>query len=189
MVESPFKTEVEDRIKLLRSLKKMIQKVVTGAQPKRCPSGRTTCAEKEKVKGPYLVSLSTVRKLAEIIRLTPYDGPTRGQRMLKLKQERVDANAVRRGLIANVYAKEKKLSDVKNINKPFSMLITSLDVEKFTKRKAAAAQGAVKGKKTKANKKAVKDANTAQVFKKIGAKSSSRSSAGTSSSRSSVSLD
>uniref|UniRef100_A0A6C0J366 Uncharacterized protein n=1 Tax=viral metagenome TaxID=1070528 RepID=A0A6C0J366_9ZZZZ len=171
MVESPFKHEVKVRINLLGSLKKMIQKIVTGAQPKRCPSGRTTCAEKEKVKGPYLVSLSTVAKLAEIMRLTPYDGPTRGQRMLKRKKERVDANAVRRGLIANVYTGRKTLSDVKSIRKPFSRLITDLDVQKFRKRKNAAARGAIKAKKTKANKKATQT----QRLKNIGARSSSNS--------------
>ena len=31
-VESPFKDEVHDRIQILKSLKKMIQKIVTGAQ-------------------------------------------------------------------------------------------------------------------------------------------------------------
>lgn len=187
LVESPFKVEVPERIKLLKSLKKMIQKIVTGAEAKRCPSGRTTCAEKDKVKGPYLVSLSTVKKLAEIIRLTPYDGPTRGQRMLKLKKERVEANATRRKLIAKIVAKNMSLSDVKSLREPFSMLITGLDVDKLVKRKAAAAKGAMKGKKTKAIKKAAKEAGESQVFKNIGAKKSSRySSTGTSSASSSV---
>ena len=34
MVEGPFREEVEDRIRILRRIKKMIQTIVTGAEPK-----------------------------------------------------------------------------------------------------------------------------------------------------------
>lgn len=107
MVESPFKQEVSIRIELLKRLKKMIQKIVTGAEAKRCPGGASKCAESKKVKGPYLVSLATVQKLANIIKLTPYDGH-RGKRVQKLKQHRSDFlefRDERRKLVRNLFDK------------------------------------------------------------------------------------
>lgn len=143
MVESPFKAEVPDRIKLLKGLKKMIQKIVTGAEAKRCPKKNPGCTNSEMVKGPYLVSLATVQKLEKIIRLTPHDGPIRGKRMLKLKQERVDANAVRRGMIAKIVAERLTLNEAVAKNNPFSKMIQQKDVSAFKKRKSAAARAAV----------------------------------------------
>ena len=52
-VESPFKVEVPERIKLLKGLKKMIQKIVTGAEAKRCPKKNPGCTGEEMVKGPW----------------------------------------------------------------------------------------------------------------------------------------
>ena len=115
MVASPFRAEVPIRIKLLRGLKKMIQKIVTGAEAKTCPLNkntgkpRTKCAVEEMVKGPYLVSLSSVQLLADIIKLTPHDG-SGGKRKNKLVEKRekfVELKQKRKQLIKELFEKKE----------------------------------------------------------------------------------
>lgn len=135
--------EVKYRIDTLKSLKKLIQKIVTGAEAKRCPPGKPNCDVK--IKGPYLVSKKTVQKLATIIRATPYDGATRGKTALDLVRNRVSAYQKRRNLIANVAADKLTLSravpNTSNKN-PFSRAITSNNVERRKKRMIRAARAA-----------------------------------------------
>jgi hypothetical protein len=116
MVASPFRAEVPIRISLLRGLKKMIQKIVTGAEAKTCPLNkntgkpRTKCTVEEMVKGPYLVSLSSVRLLADIIKLTPHDG-SGGKRKKNLVQYRdnfLELKKKRKQLIKQLFEKKEQ---------------------------------------------------------------------------------
>lgn len=184
MVESPFKVEVPERIKLLKGLKKMIQKIVTGAEAKRCPKNKPGCTAEEMVKGPYLVSLATVKKLAEIIKLTPYDGP-RGKRMKKLNDERAaylqlkkDRKQLVRSLIArNVNSRKAYLNALSKL-RPGSKALAGKAVMTLGKRRDAAA----KAKVTKAAKKLQAKSNLKNAV------GSSTSSAGSSSTQSAGSL-
>jgi hypothetical protein len=149
MVESPFKEEVPDRIKLLKGLKKMIQKIVTGAEAKRCPKKNPGCTGKEMVKGPYLVSLATVKQLADIIKLTPHDGH-RGQRMKALKDHRAAylqlktqrKQLVRKLIAKNVISRTAYLNTLSNLRSG-SKAIAGKAVVTLGKRREAAAKGRV----------------------------------------------
>lgn len=184
-VESPFKVEVPERIKLLKGLKKMIQKIVTGAEAKRCPKNNPECTSEQMVKGPYLVSLATVKKLADIIKLTPHDGPP-GERMKKLKDHRAaylelknQRKQLVRSLIAkNVKSRKKYLNALSKLRSG-SKTIAGKAVVTLGKRRDAAA----KAKVAKAAKKlkAKNNLKKAVGSSRSSAGSSSRSSAGSSS--------
>lgn len=184
LVESPFKVEVPERIKLLKSLKKMIQKIVTGAEVKRCPKNNPKCTKEEMVKGPYLVSLSSVQQLAEIIKLTPHDGP-RGKRMQKLQGHRAaffELQNKRKQLVRNLFEKNSKsrTAYLNTLNiRPGSKEIAGKAVVTLGKRKMAAA----KAKDAKETKRLQAKRNLKNA---VG--SSSRSSAGSSSTSSVGSL-
>jgi len=183
MVESPFRAEVPERINLLRGLKKMIQKKVTGAEAKRCPGQQSKCKPEEMVKGPYLVSLATVEKLAKIIKLTPHDASD-GRRMKALMQHRadyLDMKKERKQLINNLLAKSTNSRKaylsahmVKTFNskkgetrqrklRPGSKTLAGKAVVKLEERKVAAA----KKKKTKANNKAEKNATQTKKLERL----------------------
>jgi len=116
MVASPFRAEVPTRIRLLRGLKKMIQKIVTGAKAKTCPLNkstgkpRTKCAVGDMVKGPYLVSLSSVQLLADIIKLTPHDGSggKRENKLVKKREKFVELKQKRKQLIKELFKKKEE---------------------------------------------------------------------------------
>ena len=169
MVESPFKEEVPDRIKLLKGLKKMIQKIVTGAEAKRCPKKNPRCTGEEMVKGPYLVSLATVKQLADIIKLTPHDGP-RGQRMKALKDHRaayLDLKTQRKQLVINLIAK--------NVNSRTAYLNTLSKLRSGSKAIAGKAVVTL-GKRREAAAKA----KVAKAAKKLKAKSNLKNAVGSS---------
>ena len=127
-------TEVRYRVQEYQTVKKMLQKIFTGAGKMTCPDGTQNCSIKNKRKGPYLVSEGTVRKLATIIKATPYDGATRGKRALEMVKTRVQANEARRKLIARVADGSLTLSALTYGSKPFSRAITQMNVEKRDQR-------------------------------------------------------
>lgn len=142
------RNEVKYRVREYQTVKKMLQKIFTGAGKMTCPDGTQNCSIQKKRKGPYLVSEGTVQKLAKIIKATPYDGATRGKRALSMVKERVEADEQRRKLIAQVAAGKLTLSALTRGSKSFSRMITPMNVEKRKKRvnraKAAAETKRVK---------------------------------------------
>lgn len=151
------KTEVIYRVREYQTVKKMLQKIFTGAGKMTCPDGTQNCSIQKKRKGPYLVSEGTVQKLATIIKATPYDGATRGKRALSMVKKRVEADEQRRKLIAQVADAKLTLSALTRGSKqPFSRKITEMNVEKRKKRvnraKAAAKTKRAEQRKTSAAK-------------------------------------
>ena len=122
--------EVKYRVKEYHAVKKLLQKIFTGAEKMTCRDGTQQCKPTEKKKGPYLVSPKTVKQLATIIKLTPFDGATRGKRALNMVKTRVQADEARRKLIANIAAGKTNITNEKTKN--FS--ITETNVEKRLKR-------------------------------------------------------